>query len=122
MTTNLTNEYDLPFELRVGAGVNTGYAMVGNTGSEDNPDFTPIGDTVNTAFRLESATKEIGIDLAIGETTYDYLKNLPDWQRFFEEYRIQLKGSDKPILIYGMGFEDLGELVTIHAIDSPSSD
>ncbi len=111
MTETLTQEYALPFTLKVGAGINTGYAMVGNTGSGDNPDFTAIGDTVNTAFRLESATKEVGIDLAIGETTYDYLKALPLIQHLFGQYTVNLKGYEKPISTYGTTFEQLHQFL-----------
>ena len=66
-TMRLNQEFILPFPLRIGAGLNTGYAMVGNTGSAGSADYTALGDTVNAAFRLESATKDIGCDVAIGE-------------------------------------------------------
>jgi adenylate cyclase len=111
LTETLTQEYALPFELKVGVGINTGYAMVGNTGSGDNPDFTAIGDTVNTAFRLESATKEVGIDLAIGEKTYEYLQALPLIQQLFGQYKVNLKGYEKPILAYGTTFKELYEFL-----------
>ncbi len=41
-------------ELRVGVGVNYGPAIVGNMGAEKHMDYTAIGDTVNTAARLEA--------------------------------------------------------------------
>ena len=41
-------------ELRVGVGVHFGPAVVGNMGSEKHMDYTAVGDTVNTASRLES--------------------------------------------------------------------
>ena len=41
-------------ELRVGVGVNYGPAVVGNMGAERHMDYTAIGDTVNTAARLEA--------------------------------------------------------------------
>jgi len=53
VTRKLNKTYPLPFPLRVGAGVNTGYAMVGNSGSSERSDYTTLGDTVNAAFRLE---------------------------------------------------------------------
>ena len=111
LTSSLNQEYDLPFQLTVGAGINTGYAMVGNTGSEDNPDFTAIGNTVNTAFRLESSTKDLGVNLAIGETTYKNLNNLASGQQFFKEYSIRLRGYEMPITLYGTNFADFNDLI-----------
>tara|TARA_R110002033_G_scaffold64335_1_gene115291 strand:- start:29 stop:505 length:477 start_codon:yes stop_codon:yes gene_type:complete len=55
--------------VAIGIGINTGYAVIGNMGSEQRFDYTAIGDAVNTAARLESATKEQKVDLLIGEST-----------------------------------------------------
>lgn len=107
MTQKLSRQYPVPFELHIGAGINTGYAMVGNTGSGDHPDYTAIGDTVNAAFRLESATKEMGADVAIGEKTYSYLGELAEAQQHFHEKTVYLKGYDTPTLTYGITFEEL---------------
>ncbi|CAO5064528.1 Adenylate cyclase [Microcystis aeruginosa] len=107
MTCTLSAQYPLPFPLRIGAGVNTGYAMVGNTGSGEHPDYTAIGDTVNAAFRLESATKEMGKDLAIGATTYSYLIGLPHLQQVFAQHTVSLKGYHDSTITYGTTFDDL---------------
>ncbi len=114
MTQNLSKQYPLPFPLRIGTGINTGHAMVGNTGSGDHPDYTAIGDTVNAAFRLESATKQIGLDVAIGEKTYRYLSQLEKAQSFFQEYTVTLKGYENPTLTYGANFSDLGKFLEIN--------
>ena len=58
----------------IGIGVNTGYATVGNCGSKTRFDYTAIGDAVNVAARLESGTKNAGVDLLIGETTANALE------------------------------------------------
>jgi adenylate cyclase len=50
-------------------GVNTGEAVIANVGSDTRFDYSAIGDAVNTAARLESATKEVGVDILIGENT-----------------------------------------------------
>ena len=52
--------------LRVGAGLETGICSVGNFGSTRRVDYTAIGDTVNLAARLESATKSVGEPLLAG--------------------------------------------------------
>ncbi len=103
----LSSQYPLPFPLRIGAGINTGYAMIGNTGSGDRPDYTAIGDTVNAAFRLESATKEITMDIALGETTYEYLSSLNIEKIGFKPYSVNLKGYDSPTITYGAKFQGL---------------
>lgn len=105
-TDELSSRYPLPFPLRVGAGINTGYAMVGNSGSSDRSDYTALGDTVNAAFRLESCTKQLGKDIAVGETTYKYLTKLGS-QAAFEQHTVTLKGYDHPSVVYGGTYADL---------------
>ena len=112
MTQELSREYPLPFGLKIGAGVNTGYAMVGNTGSGEHPDYTAIGDTVNAAFRLESSTKEIGVDMAIGQTTYNYLLSMPKALEVFQKSLVHLKGYEQPTLTYGVTFSALENFLT----------
>jgi adenylate cyclase len=77
MSNALNQEFALPFELSVSAGMNTGYAMIGQMGSNDRPEYTALGDTVNAGFRLESATKEIEVDLALGQSTYSHIPYAP---------------------------------------------
>jgi adenylate cyclase len=104
---NLNSQYSLPFPLRIGVGINTGLAMVGNTGSGDRPDYTAIGDTVNAAFRLESATKEIAVDLVIGATTYEHLHKLEAAREIFRQYTVSLKGYGTATTVYGTTFDEL---------------
>jgi len=55
--------------VAIGIGINTGYAVIGNMGSQNRFDYTAIGDAVNVAARLESGTKNAGVDLLIGQST-----------------------------------------------------
>lgn len=111
MTSKLHERYPLPFPLRIGAGLNTGYAMVGNTGTGDRPDYTALGDTVNAAFRLESSTKQIGMDIALGETTYRYLAKSGIGDDLFQQHTVSLKGYDVPTVTYAGTFENLDDFL-----------
>jgi adenylate cyclase len=81
--------------IEIGIGINTGTAVIGNMGSDTRFDYSAIGDAVNTAARLESATKEVGVDILIGESTANKskieLKLLKP---------ISVKGKSKPLTIY----------------------
>jgi len=81
--------------VAIGIGINTGEAVIGNMGSEMRFDYTAIGDAVNIAARLESATKEVGEDILIGKDTKNYcsfkLKLLEP---------IKVKGKEKSLEIY----------------------
>lgn len=113
ITEKLNHKYPLPFPLRIGAGVNTGYAMVGNTGTGDRQDYTALGDTVNAAFRLETTTKQIGCDIAFGETTYKALSAWDPNEQVFQQHTVNLKGYDKPTITYGGSFVDLEKFVQL---------
>jgi adenylate cyclase len=58
---------DLRTPLRIGIGIHFGPAIVGDMGFGANQHLTAIGDSVNTASRLESATKELACQLVISE-------------------------------------------------------
>lgn len=107
MTSEFDRSYQLPFPLKIGVGINTGHAMVGNTGSGDHPDYTAIGDTVNAAFRLESATKLAHFDLAMSHKTFSYLQGMSELQDCVQVDEMLLKGYEDPMMIYGFQFEKL---------------
>ena len=88
-------QQELSEPIAIGIGVNTGTAVIGNMGSDTRFDYSAIGDCVNTAARLESATKEVGVDILIGESTANKSKIKLKLLK-----PIKVKGKEKPLTIY----------------------
>tara|TARA_R110000772_G_C13224281_1_gene432152 strand:- start:226 stop:1125 length:900 start_codon:yes stop_codon:yes gene_type:complete len=86
-------EADLGIEI--GIGINSGTACVGNLGSSSRFDYTAIGDAVNLAARLESATKEVGQDMLVGYNTA--IKSATSLRLLKP---IHVKGKEKSIQIF----------------------
>jgi adenylate cyclase len=64
---NKTLAADLPAPLRIGIGIHAGSAIIGEMGYGRAVNITAIGDSVNTASRLETMTKEFGAQLVVSE-------------------------------------------------------
>jgi len=60
-------------ELRIGIGLNSGPFLAGNVGSETRLEYTAMGDTINTASRLENATKTADFYVLLAQATRDAL-------------------------------------------------
>jgi len=78
-------------------GLCTGPAVVGNMGSKNRMDYTMMGDTVNTAARLEGVNKVYGTYTMISDSTF---QAAGEWIRARELDAIKVVGKAEPVKIY----------------------
>ena len=83
--------------IRIGIGLNTGVASAGNMGSDLRFDYTVMGDTVNLGARLEPLTKELHVDILVGETTR---AAAGDGFVFREVDRVRVKGRGGTVRVF----------------------
>jgi adenylate cyclase len=88
---------DTPF--RVGIAVHFGRVTSSNIGQVAMRDATIIGDTVNTAFRLEGVMKELNQNLVLSQ---DFVTVLPAGHDFVHFGEFQLKGKSQVVRVYGL--------------------
>ncbi len=85
-------------EVKIGVGLNTGIACVGNLGSDQRFDYSVIGDEVNIASRFEGLTKQYGMTLAIGERTAEMIAGTGAAR--LEIDLVRVKGRIKPSRLF----------------------
>jgi adenylate cyclase len=86
-------------DLRLGIGVHTGAARVGNAGSSQQAKYGPRGPNVNLTSRVEAATKEVGIPLLATAAAIERLSN------DFESNRVcraRMPGLPEPVDLYAV--------------------
>jgi adenylate cyclase len=84
-------------DLAIGVGINTGAALVGNTGSRVKFKYGPMGPTVNLANRVESASKQLGVPVLITGATRAKLDKSFDTRRLC---RCRLVGAAEAVDVF----------------------
>lgn len=99
-----------PIDFRI--GICSGPASVGNTGSTRRLKYGPLGNTVNLASRLQTAAKQFGVRLLVGESTALSVKD--DAQIALRHLgTARLVNIDKPISVYELGSATDGDFMRL---------
>lgn len=83
-------------ELWIGMALHYGEAISGTIGSEERMEYTVIGNTINTASRIEASTKAFGTDLLVSE---EVMSQLPDFL-YSEAGTVEVKGRSEPLKLF----------------------
>jgi adenylate cyclase len=102
--------------LFIGMSLHHGPVVAGMVGSESRMSYSAIGDTTNTASRIESATKEFGTDLLVSDTVLQLARS----RYLVEMVEAKLKGKRKPVIMFKiLGFTDAAGIK--HIVRTPFS-
>jgi adenylate cyclase len=88
--------------FRLGIGLNSGVVMSGSVGSSRRLDYTVIGDTTNTASRIEGLTKERPFSVLVSEETYGALRGMPPEDLLFVD-EVEIRGRRSTVKLWGLG-------------------
>ena len=88
-------------DFTIGIGINSGPFMAGNVGSERRLEYTAMGDTINTASRLEGTTKESGFYALIADSTREALVG-PGGGDLVAVGEVDVRGRQEKITIWSI--------------------
>ncbi len=103
---NAFNDYlkkHFKHNFKIGIGVHTGNVIIGTLGYHMKKEYTALGDTVNTASRIETLNKRTGTCILFSESTYNAVKHKFS---FSKKYTTKVKGKQDPITVYEPKLKD----------------
>ena len=80
-----------------GIGIHSGAVLAGNIGSAERMSYALVGDTVNTASRIEGLTKNYGCDIILSQTTHNLLTGSYRTQQLAP---VKVKGKEDELIVY----------------------
>jgi class 3 adenylate cyclase len=108
--------HDHPGKLSVGIGVNSGRVVAGSIGGAGRLNFSVIGDAVNVAARVEAATRELGEEVLITDTTRRLLGATVEVASRGPQ---ELRGKTEPVQLWAPIVQTTEQkLPQIHAVDA----
>jgi len=110
---NLNQELasELAEPLSMGIGIHTGDAIIGQMGPPKTPVLTALGDAVNTAARLENATKELREPVVVSRDTLEAAQISAE----LPLHDILLRGRSAPLAVAALNPNSLAQLLTTTA-------
>jgi class 3 adenylate cyclase/putative methionine-R-sulfoxide reductase with GAF domain len=98
--------------MKIGIGLHTGRAIMGNIGCHTKIEFTAVGDTVNTAARIQEVTKIFhGFPIIMTKEVKEKLEGHPDRQGIASLGTVKIRGKKERLEVFGFkpGADDLPE-------------
>jgi len=85
-------------EVRIGIGINTGVACVGNMGSQQRFNYSATGDVVDTTARVQTGCKQFRVDIVISDDVAGAASSLA----MLEGGGMNLKGKSRPVKLFAL--------------------